>query len=235
MVENVSQVGPPGTGDYAVADNGTLVYFLGGGQQGTTLAWADRTGTTKVIGGQARQNWGTGRLAPSGAFVANGITDGKGVRDVWTFDVERGTLTRLTFGSANDAADFPIWSPDSKTVYYSGVVGGKTGVFAVPADASTVIRSERVVTAMNALSHTYDRVIGDSQLEARYYLGEVAGDGLGSRRPRCVGQLFGRRLRGNDRNVLGLHVGRRSERFASRRLGCESSNFTVVQNQLGIG
>jgi polysaccharide biosynthesis transport protein len=32
----------------------------------------------------------------------------------------------------------------------------------VPADASTVIRSERVVTAMNALTQTYDRVIVDA-------------------------------------------------------------------------
>jgi serine/threonine protein kinase/Tol biopolymer transport system component len=147
MVENVSQLGPPGTGDYAVAGNGTLVYFLGSGKQGTTLAWADRAGATKIIPGQAQQNWGTGRLSPNGDLVANSITDGKSVRDVWTFDVERGTLTRLTFGNVGDDADYPIWSPDSKTVYYSGVVGGKAGVYTVSADASSraklVLATER--------------------------------------------------------------------------------------------
>src|SRR6185295_12959782 len=57
--------------------------------------------------------------------------------DVWTFDVVRGTLTRLTFGNTGDSSDFPVWSHDSRRVYYSGIVGGKTGLYAVPADASS--------------------------------------------------------------------------------------------------
>ena len=150
VVEHVSQAGPTGTADYAVADNGTLVYFVGGGNLGTTLAWADRTGATKVIDGASRQNWGTGRLSPNGDFVANGITSDKGIRDVWTFDVTRGTLTRLTFSAAGDNADFPIWTADGRTVYYAGSVGGKTGVYAVPADASSrarlVLTTERPAT-----------------------------------------------------------------------------------------
>jgi Tol biopolymer transport system component len=137
MAEHVSPIGPAGTADYAVAANGTLAYFLGSGNSGTTLAWADRAGATKVIPGQSQQNWGTGRLSPDGNLVANGITGGKGVRDIWTFDVNRGALTRLTFGVEGDAADFPIWSPDGKTVYYSGRAGGTRGVYAVPADASS--------------------------------------------------------------------------------------------------
>ena len=141
VVENISQVGPPGTADYAVSDTGTLAYFVGGGNLGTTaLAWVDRAGTTKMISERARQNWGTGRLSPSGDFVANTLTDAKGLHDVWTFDVVRGTLTRLTFGAPGDEAELPIWSPDSKTVYYAGRAGGKTGLYAVPADASSRAR-----------------------------------------------------------------------------------------------
>lgn len=68
-------------------------------------------------------------------MVANGITDGRGVRDMWTFDVARGTLTRVSFGAAGDTADNPAWSPNSALVYYGGSVGGKNGLYVVPADA----------------------------------------------------------------------------------------------------
>ena len=133
VVENVSTLGPDATGDYSVSTAGLLVYFSSPGSQGTTLAWADRAGVTKPLPGKSTQMWGTGRLSPDGHFVANGIDSDKGGRDIWTFDVERGTLTRLTFGGQND---FPIWSPDGRRVVYSGTVDGKFGLYSVPADAS---------------------------------------------------------------------------------------------------
>ncbi len=137
VVEGVSILGPPGTADYAVSEGGLLAYFGEEGAQGTTLAWADRTGVSKPLPGQAQQLWGTGRLSPDGKLVANGITDSKGVRDIWTFDVQRGTLQRLSFGGAGDDNDYPVWSADSQRVFYSGRVQGKFGLYAVPADAST--------------------------------------------------------------------------------------------------
>ncbi|TAK16046.1 MAG: serine/threonine-protein kinase [Acidobacteria bacterium] len=137
VVEDVSTLGPPGTADYSVSSTGLLAYFGGAGSQGTTLAWSDRSGVSKPLPGQSQQQWGTGRLSPDGKFVANGITDGKGVRDIWTFDVTRGTLTRLTFGASGDTNDFPVWSQDNRRVFFSGIVGGKFGLYAVPADASS--------------------------------------------------------------------------------------------------
>ncbi len=137
VVEEVSILGPAGTADYSVSDTGLLAYFAGAGSQGTTLAWADRSGVSKPLPGQSQQLWGTGRLSPDGKFVANGITDGKGVVDIWTLDVARGTLTRLTFGAGGDVSDDPVWSQDSRRVFYSGAIGGKFGLYAVPADASS--------------------------------------------------------------------------------------------------
>jgi len=136
IVEDVSLQGPTGTADYSVSAAGVLAYFSSSGSQGTTLAWADRGGVAKPLPGQSRQAWGTGRLSPDGRLVANGITSAKGVRDIWTFDVERGTLTALTFGSGSDENDFPVWTPDSKHLFYSGIVGGKFGIYRVPADGS---------------------------------------------------------------------------------------------------
>jgi Tol biopolymer transport system component len=136
VVEDVSVIGPSGTADYSVSASGVLAYFSSPGSSGTTLAWADRTGQTKVLPGQSRQAWGTGRLSPDGRLVANGISNERSGRDIWTFDVERGTLTRLSFGGPNDTNDFPIWTPDGRRVFYNGVVEGKHGLYSVPADAS---------------------------------------------------------------------------------------------------
>jgi eukaryotic-like serine/threonine-protein kinase len=133
VVENVSTIGPTGTGDYSMSEGGLLAYFSTTESQGTTLAWADRAGATKVLPGQSKQAWGTGRLSPDGHLVANSIGDDRGGRDIWTFDVERGTLTRLTFNGQND---LPVWTPDSRRVFYGGTVDGKHGLYSVPADAS---------------------------------------------------------------------------------------------------
>ena len=136
VVEELSVIGPPGTADYSVSPAGVLAYFLSPGTGGTTLAWADRNGQTKPLPGPSRQLWGTGRLSPDGRLVANGISNDRNGRDIWTFDVERGTLTRLTFGGPTDTNDFPIWTPDGRRVIYSGNVEGKKAVYTVPADAS---------------------------------------------------------------------------------------------------
>ena len=134
VIESVSTIGPGGTGDYSASDGGLLAYFSSGEIQGTTLAWADRSGATKPLVGESRQLWGTGRLSPDGNRVANGIDSDKGGRDIWTFDAARGTLQRLTFGGRND---FPVWTPNGQRVYFSFTEDGKYGLYSVPADAST--------------------------------------------------------------------------------------------------
>jgi Tol biopolymer transport system component len=136
VAEHVSVLGPSGTGDYSVAPTGMLAYFSSPESDGTTLAWADRTGTTKPLPGQSRKGWGTGRLSPDGHTVANAIDTAKGGRDIWTYDVDRGTLTQLTFGGQGEVNDFPIFSFDGRRVFYSGVSAGKSGLYAVATDAS---------------------------------------------------------------------------------------------------
>ncbi len=133
VVEGVSTVGPDGTADYAFSDNGLLAYIGGDvGNVGTTLVWADRSGTTHAIPGESQQLWGTGRLSPDGRLIGNGIKSGQNT-DIWVYDVERGTPTRLTFGGDNDT---PVFSPDGKRVVYSAAGDGKFGLYVVPVDGS---------------------------------------------------------------------------------------------------
>ncbi len=134
VVEKISQVGPADTADFAVSDDGLLAYFSAAGTAyGTTLAWASRDGVVKSLPGASTTHWGTGRLSPDGRFVANGISDAKGGRDMWIFDVERGTATRVTFGGTHDR---PAWTRDSRRIFFTGVVGGKTSIYRAPIDGS---------------------------------------------------------------------------------------------------
>jgi Tol biopolymer transport system component len=50
------------------------------------------------------------------------------------FDIDRNISTRLTFDGGNDS---PIWTPDGRRLIYGGQPNGKSGIYSVPADAST--------------------------------------------------------------------------------------------------
>ena len=138
MIEGIS-VNGPSVGEYAFSDSGLLVYmegFAGGSERKTTLYWTDGRGQLEAL--SDGQFWGTGRLSPDGGRVVNSISSTAGTRDasseIWIFDVERRTRTRLTFDGQNAN---PIWSPDGRTITYGGSPSGKTGLYRVAADGSS--------------------------------------------------------------------------------------------------
>jgi Tol biopolymer transport system component len=66
-------------------------------------------------------------------------------RNVWTYDLARGTLTRLTTEGRNSRA---IWTPDGKRITYSGSTSaGVDNIFWVAADGSG--SPERLTTSAN--------------------------------------------------------------------------------------
>ncbi len=133
VIEGVSAIGPiAGTADYDVSQAGLLVYSESLSQGGTTITWRDRHGAESPLAGQTSRAWGTGSLSPDGRRMANAIIADKD-SDIWVVELARGTPTRLTFGGAND---HPIWTPDGRTIAYSGNKDGKAGLYKVPADGS---------------------------------------------------------------------------------------------------
>jgi serine/threonine-protein kinase len=147
VIEAVSTLGPiAGTADYAVSPAGLLVYFESAAQGGTTLTWRDRRGAETPLPGQMTRSWGTGTLSRDGRRVVNSIHVDKG-SDIWLVELARGTPTRLTFGGANDN---PVWTPDDRTIVYSGgPKDGKPGIYKVPADGSG--QSQLILAAANAV------------------------------------------------------------------------------------
>jgi hypothetical protein len=123
VVEGVSTLGPPGTGDYAVSDDGLLAYFVGSSTgNATTLAWADRQGKTTVLPGQATGLWGTGRLSRMACRQRHLEQQG------WTRHLDFRRRAAHRRGHVRRVTGFPVWTKDSARIYFSSTRDGSTAV-----------------------------------------------------------------------------------------------------------
>ena len=113
--------------DYAVSENGTLAYVPGGvgSQERRSLLWVDREGQSQSLMEDERR-FSSPSLSPDGERLA--VTENF---NIWAYEMARGILTPLTFGSRIDRS--PIWTPDGKRFTFS--IAG-SGIFWMPADGS---------------------------------------------------------------------------------------------------
>jgi Tol biopolymer transport system component len=121
-----------GVAQYSFSSNGSLVYVPGGIQGGqSTLAWVDRKGAEQPLKAAAHA-YRNPRISPDGRRMAVEIDD-QGPQ-VWTYDLSRETLTRLTFqGSYNG---IPEWTPDGKRIAFQSNSAGPQNLFWQPSDGS---------------------------------------------------------------------------------------------------
>jgi serine/threonine-protein kinase len=107
--------------------SGTMVYRRGDQDAGLlTVAWLDGAGKTQPLLAKPGV-YGRLSLSPDGQRLALNVTEGS-TTDIWVYDWQRDTMTRLTFNGTGDGA---IWSPDGKYI-----------VFRVPGAGMSVIRSD---------------------------------------------------------------------------------------------
>jgi serine/threonine protein kinase/Tol biopolymer transport system component len=104
------------------AGHGTLVYrkVRGGATATMTLQWVDSTGKKEPL--LAKPGAYTNpSVSPDGKRVALSVVDG-GSQDVWVYDSQRDSMTRLTFGGAVYVD--PTWSPDGQYVIFASIGNG---------------------------------------------------------------------------------------------------------------
>ncbi len=128
-----------GAGDVAIAANGTLVYVPGtaGGGGQLSIAALDRHGQGSPVTGIPAGSYHDVRVSPDGSRLAIATQD-----DVWTYDLTRATLSRLTTDPAADTG--PLWTGDSQRIVFTSVRAGYPEIFWKPADGTG--RDERLLT-----------------------------------------------------------------------------------------
>jgi Tol biopolymer transport system component len=108
------------SGRFSASPSGLLVYQRGTGQFGDTeIVTVDRTGRQLSLVGPLAEYYSPA-VSHDGRRVAVDITDiQKTQGDVWVFDLERGTRTRLAAGPLDESR--PVWRPDDSEVFFRRV------------------------------------------------------------------------------------------------------------------
>jgi len=119
---------------YSIADNGTLVYVPGRAKYGSIwLYWLDKQGKYTPVQ-QPPGDYYSPSFSPDGKHLALTIQEGGERSDVWLYDCEKNTLTRLTFGGNNQN---PIWTPDGKNITYVHFEKAAVGkIYSIRADGA---------------------------------------------------------------------------------------------------
>ncbi len=109
-------------GQYAFSDTGTLLYISGTQTVSvSSIVWVDRDGTEQPLLSE-EQSYEDSRLSPDGKRLAVEINMPGGDDVVWVYDLERGTMTRLTFSSGGSFN--PVWTSDGHQLMYGSAAEG---------------------------------------------------------------------------------------------------------------
>jgi dipeptidyl aminopeptidase/acylaminoacyl peptidase len=119
---------------FDVADDGTLIYVPGTPRAAISeIAWLDRQGKLEPLPIPPAE-YQYVDLSPDDRYLALSIGPGRGRGDdVWIYDIERDTTTRLTFTGSSFAGR---WTPDGRRVAYTPATGTEEGIAWKPADGS---------------------------------------------------------------------------------------------------
>jgi len=132
VLQQVVTTPTAGAANFAVAANGTLTYVSGGGLgEARTLVWVDRGGREEPLKVPPRA-YAAARLSPDGARIALDVRDEQ--NDIWIWDLQRQTMTRLTFDPSAD--NLPTWTPDGRRIAFLSSRDGAPKVYWQAADGT---------------------------------------------------------------------------------------------------
>jgi serine/threonine-protein kinase len=121
-----------GAAQFAFAQDGTFIFGSGPDATMGSLVWIDHRGRTTPLGAPAG-DYHSFRISPDGEKVALPIMGAAG-RDIWLYDIQRGTTTRLTF---DEMSVLPVWSPNSRELYFGSWRSGVTQIYRKKDDGSS--------------------------------------------------------------------------------------------------
>jgi serine/threonine-protein kinase len=112
-----------GVAQFAVAENGTVVYIP---EEARILLLVDRQGRTRPATPE-RRNFHAPMFSPDGRRISTDFSSADG-RDVWLLDLADGRLSRATFDrDGHDAT----WTPNGSALTYVSLKSGSLGIYRV--------------------------------------------------------------------------------------------------------
>ena len=105
-----------GAANFSLSGNGSLIYVPGGAQVGGTrsLVWVDRMGREDALTIEP-SSYAYPRISADGTRVV--LDDRNADGDLWVWDLDQHTRTRLTVGE--EGGQYPVWTADGERIAYS--------------------------------------------------------------------------------------------------------------------
>ena len=114
---------------FDASENGVLAYAPAGAHSGgRSLVWVDREGETPLT--REARAYAAPRLSPDGTSILVRIAED--TTDIWSYEIERGALTRLTSDGYEDG---PLWTADGKAILYESNKSGVRAPYRQPVAA----------------------------------------------------------------------------------------------------
>ena len=142
VVNGVASGTSNGEVQYAVSDNGTLLFAAGGVlEDKRQLLWIDRHGNEQPVVATQRP-YGAPALSPDGSSIA--VTLETATFDIWHLDIGRDTMTRISYGGDDSN---PLWTPDGRHIVWVSSRSGRNNLYWAAADNSS--GEERLTSSNN--------------------------------------------------------------------------------------
>ncbi len=123
VLEGVTANAGYGGAQFALSDSGTLAFLPGPNvQAGVSIQSMDKDGKTQPLRATAGI-YNNIRLSPDGKRLAVDLRE-RSERDVWIYEWERDTMSRLTVDPGEDAR--PVWTPDGRRIVFSSTRADRT-------------------------------------------------------------------------------------------------------------
>jgi Tol biopolymer transport system component len=158
LAEDVAE-NPLDRAAFWISNNGLLLY-RSGDQGGLQLRWVSRDGKREVLtAAGADGQRGDPRISPDGSRVAleRIAAQGGSSFDIWTYELARSVMTRLTFGQGSNL--HPVWSPDGRQIAFDSDRGGTRQIYRK--DSSGTGQEERLTDGAS-------KVLTDWSHDGRY-------------------------------------------------------------------
>ena len=130
-----------GAAEFAVSATGTLLFLTPSATRAPvlrTFSWIDRRGVEEPLPLEPAR-YGDPHISPDGTRIALDMIS-NGNRDIWIWNLERQSLTRLTVDPTEDV--LPLWSVDGRRVFFGSTRAGTLDIYSQAADGATEARVE---------------------------------------------------------------------------------------------